>query len=172
MDPNYNPGNGSNQNPDYNQAGYNPYTDPNPNDFNYQQPQNPYQDAYRNAYNGYSDPELEKKANNIKTLGIVSVVTGVIFILCCTLVSPIIGIIGLVQANGLNASLNQISPQGQEKIRTGKLLCIIGIVLGVVGMLLSFLANALGLTDAFVEGFQEGLDEAQNGAYLILNNFR
>lgn len=135
---NFNQNNWNNQN--YN----NPYTDPNAN----------------NQYYPGVDPELEKKAGTIKTLGIVSLIVGIIGMCCCTIASPIIGIVGLVKAGNLEQSMNMLSPQAQNQIRTGKILCIVGIVLGVLGFIINLIINSSGIYDSYMQGFMEGMQNA------------
>ena len=174
MDNNYNNNNNYNNDYDPNQNYNNGYPqNPNPSpDYNQnynQQNQNPY-NGYPNNYNNMAgvDPELEKKASTIKTLGIVSIVTSVVLMCCCTIVGPVVGIVGLVQANNLNQSMNMLSPQSQDNLKNGKLMCIIGIVLGAIGILVNIILSATGATDAFWEGFQEGLEESMKVTSFML----
>ena len=153
--------------------------DPNQNNYNYNQnyQQNP--DYNQNPYDntGYHnmagvDPELEKKASTIKTLGIVSIVTSFVLMCCCTIVGPVVGIIGLVQANNLNQSINMLSPQAQDNLKNGKLMCIIGIVLGAIGIFVNIILSATGATEAFWEGFQEGLEGSMKVTSMMLPFFK
>ncbi len=173
MDNNYNNGYDPNQNTnnDYPQN-YNPSPDYSQNyQQNYQQNQNPYHTTEYYNMAGV-DPELEKKANTIKTLGIASIITGILMMCCCTIASPIIGIVGLVQANQLTMSMNMLSPQAQDNVKNGKIMCIIGIVLGVIGIIMNIVLSATGAIDAFMEGFEEGLEDSAKMTGLLLSFFK
>lgn len=124
------------------------YTNPNP----YGQPnQNPY--GQPNQYSqpmGYMDPsaEYEKKANTVQTLGIVALICSIVIgFCCCVLPGPIVGIVGLVKANALQGDMYLLSPEGQKKVNTGKMLCIIAVVLGALGLLFNIILMATGVTD-------------------------
>lgn len=134
----------ANQNPQPNPYTQNPnaYSQPN----NYGVPNN------GSAQYGYQGPdvsqELEKKAGTVQTLGIVGLVLAIVIgFCCCTLLGPICGIVGLVKANGLKGDMYLLSEEGQKKVNLGKILCIIAIVLGVLGIAV----NALFLSTGMLE---------------------
>lgn len=128
------------------------------NNYGYQQNmnQNPYeQNPYGQNYNQFdynqTDPELEKRAGTVKTLGIVSTVLGAISLCCCPIAAPIVGAIGLVKANNLQSSFGMLSPQGQKNVNTGKICAIIGIVLGILGFIANLILQYSGFYESLVE---------------------
>ncbi len=133
------------------------YTNPN----TYGQPdQNPYGQSNPNPYGGqpmgYMDPsaEYEKKANTVQTLGIVALICSIVIgFCCCVLPGPIVGIVGLVKANALQGDMYLLSPEGQKKVNTGKILCIIAVVLGALGLLFNILMMATGFTESMMDEF-------------------
>lgn len=126
----------------------------------YQQPipeQNPYQQPpYPNGnFNGIH-PDLEKRAGTVMTLGIVGLVISIVIgFCCCTLPGPIIGIVGLVKASGLMPMISSLSEKGQKDLKTGRVLCIIAIVLGVISMISGAIMGALSSTDYLNEIFKQ-----------------
>jgi hypothetical protein len=90
------------------------------------------------------DPDVEKRANTVKILGIVSIVTGILCSCCCTLVGPIVGIVGLVKASGLKTVMPMMTEESRKNVDIGRICCIIGIVLGALGMILSLILSASG----------------------------
>lgn len=143
------------------------------NDYHNHQPNdNQYQNMYeQNAENMYqqnmyqqnmyqNDTELEKKASSIKTLGIVSICLSLILSCCCTIAGPIVGIIALVKNNQIKEYLYMLSPQGQSNVNTGKVCAIIGIAIGAIFFVMNLIFTQLGFYDAFMEGFQEGMQSA------------
>lgn len=134
------------------QSGAAPYQQPIPEQNPYQQPgygQPPYQQPpYPNGgFNGVH-PDLEKRASTVMTLGIVGLVISIVIgFCCCTLPGPIIGIVGLVKANGLMPMISNLSEKAQKDLKTGRTLCIIAIVLGVISMISGAIVGALSSSD-------------------------
>lgn len=135
------------------EGGAAPYQQPTPEQNPYQQPgygQPPYQQPpYPNGgFNGVH-PDLEQRASSVMTLGIVGLVISIVIgFCCCTLPGPIIGIVGLVKANGLMPMISNLSEKGQKDLKTGRVLCIIAIVLGVISMILGAIMGAIsGMED-------------------------
>ncbi len=121
--------------------------------------QNTYdQQAYQSApsYNqGGDQAELEKRANTVKILGIVGIIVSVVIGCCCCVIpGPVIGIVGLVKANGLNPMLSMLSEQGQKNVKVGKICCIIAIALGALGLIFNIITTIMsGGTTAMMEEF-------------------
>jgi hypothetical protein len=93
---------------------------------------------------GMAPPELAKKAGNMQLMGILSIVFSVC---CCPLVGLVLGIIVLVQAQGVLTMLQQIGspPDLVGKVNTGKTCAIIGLVLAALGTVGGIIANVAGL---------------------------
>lgn len=94
-------------------------------------------------------------------LGIVSILASC----CCTvIVGAIPGIIGLVLAKK-DANLYNSNPdlyEGYNNLKTGKILNIIGIALGVITLLYSiFSIQQAGGWDAYMETIREAIEQAQ-----------
>ncbi len=142
------------------QSGAAPYQQPIPEQNPYQQPsygQPPYQQPpYPNGnFNGIH-PDLEKRAGTVMTLGIVGLVISIVIgFCCCTLPGPIIGIVGLVKASGLMPMISNLSEKGQKDLKTGRVLCIIAIVLGVISMISGAIMGVLSSTDYLNEIFKQ-----------------
>lgn len=86
------------------------------------------------------------------TLGIVGLVISIVIgFCCCTLPGPIIGIVGLVKANGLMPMISNLSEKAQKDLKTGRTLCIIAIVLGVISMIFGAIMGALSSSDWFAD---------------------
>ena len=115
-------------------------------DYNQQAQPNYSQPNYNAA-----DADLEKTANTVKTLGIVSLVVSIVLGCCCTIAGPIVGIVGLVKANGLKASMDLLTPEGQKSLSTGKALCIAGIIVGAVWIVLNIILTAAGTLSEMLE---------------------
>ncbi len=133
--------------PESGAAPFAPYQQPTPDQNPYQQPnggQPPYQQPpYPNDFNGIH-PDLEKRAGTVMTLGIVGLVISIVIgFCCCTLPGPIIGIVGLVKANGLMPMISNLSDKGQNDLKTGRVLCIIAIVVGAISMIVGAIMGAV-----------------------------
>ncbi len=113
--------------------------------------QNNYSQNYGGGYTPGS-PELEKEAQTIMTLGIVAIAVG---FCCCALVGPICGGIGLSKFSKLQDSLGMLSQDAQKKATTGRILCIIGIVVGALSMVFSGIASATGSYQQILENLQK-----------------
>ncbi len=94
------------------------------------------------------DPEVEKRANTVKTLGIFSLVS---FFVCCSCLSPILAIIGIVKANGLNTVTHMMSEESQKSVKLGKTLCIVSLILGILGTLGGFVTTFLPALIGYME---------------------
>ena len=127
---------------------YNPYEDENPNDFNY----HPEETEPESGGNRYEN-EFEKEIGTIHKLGVASVIAGVLLMCCCGLFSLVTGVIGLMKANAMLPYMEQFSTETQERLKSGKKLCIIGIVLGIVSLIMMCFG---GVYQAFWEGFRSG----------------
>jgi hypothetical protein len=101
---------------------------------------------------GYGAPQYgpseHPKAGTIFTLGIVSLVVGFIGLFCC----PLLGLVGIAPlvmsgsaAREIEASGGQLG--GADKVKNGRLMGIIAIVLAVVGLLLNITLLATGVVD-------------------------
>ena len=112
------------------------------------------QNSYDSGNGGYNfgSPELEKEAQTIMTLGIVAIAVG---FCCCVLVGPICGGIGLSKFNKLQGSLSMLSQDAQKKATNGRILCIIGIVVGAVSMLIGAISSATGSTQQILQNLQQ-----------------
>ena len=113
--------------------------------------QNSYDSNYGGGYNPGS-PELEKEAQTIMTLGIVAIAVG---FCCCALVGPICGGIGLSKFSKLQDSLSMLSQDAQKKATTGRILCIIGIVVGALSMVVGAIGSATGSTQQILQNLQQ-----------------
>ncbi len=119
-----------------------------------QQPasQNPYnQQNFGGGMNQPGSPELEQRARTVMTLGIVGLIVSVVIgCCCCTIPGPVIGIIGLVKANGLKPMMSSLSPEAQQKVNTGKILCIIAIVISAVSALIGAISGFTGSLESLL----------------------
>ncbi len=101
------------------------------------------------------DTQFTQKLPNSSTvliLGIASLV-----MCCCWGVGLIPAIIGLVLANK-DGKLYQANPTGYtgyQNLNTGKILCIIGLVLGAINLLLNLYISLIYGMDNFQEMLQE-----------------
>lgn len=123
------------------------------NDFNYQNQnnnQNPYQKYYdqnvnQNFYeqndNQPPDPELEKRAREIKTLGIGSIVLSILCTCCCSFIGMIAGVVGLAKANELEHYFDMLSPIAKYNLDCGKKCCIAGIAIGWICFIIQMILN-------------------------------
>lgn len=96
------------------------------------------------GYQPAGDPETDKRSNTVKILGIVSIVCS----LCCTYAGIIVGIIGLVKANGL-AALPELSQTAQGNLKVGKICSIIGIAISAVTIVFNIITMASGSNELF-----------------------
>ena len=107
--------------------------------------------------------ERQKLPNStaVLVLGIVSIIASC----CCTVViGAIPAIIGLVLAKK-DTNLYNSNPdlyEGYNNLKTGKILNIIGIVLGVITLLYSiFSIQQAGGWDAYMETIMQAVEQAQ-----------
>ncbi len=121
----------------------NPTPPPQSNAASYQQP------VYSQNANGSMslDPDLEKRANTVQLLGILSIVFNFV---CCSCVAPILSIIGLVKASGMNTVLHMMSEESKKKVDIGKKCCWAGIIISIIGFVFSFIFPILiGLLESY-----------------------
>ncbi len=85
-------------------------------------------DEMNNGFVPMGDPELDKRAKNAKIISIVAIVVG---FCCIPLAGIIMGIIGLVKANGL-AKMPELSSTAQGDVKVAKICSIVAIVLAVL----------------------------------------
>lgn len=109
--------------------------------------------------------ERQKLPNStaVLVLGILSIVT-----CCCFLIGGVLGIIGLVLANKATKLYNENPDQydGFNNVKTGKILCIIGIILTVLYLGYSIMQiMAMGGWDAYIQTIQDAVEQAQQGGY-------
>lgn len=108
--------------------------------------------------------EKEKLPNSTASLvlGIISIV----FACCCSIIGSVIGVIGLVLANKAIA-LHNADPnmyKGFDNAKAGKILNIIGIVLGAIMLVVGIMQIiAAGGFEAYMEEFQEQMRIIQEG---------
>ena len=128
----------------------NNYNNPNPNNFNQAATPPPMGGGYGNIPDPTSD--LEKQAGTVQTLGIVALIVAIVVgFCCCALAGPGVGIAGLIKYNKIKDSLYLISPEGQKKANTGKLLSIIAIVLGALGIVVNIILMATGALEGITD---------------------
>lgn len=96
-------------------------------------------DEMNNGFVPMGDPEADKRAKTAMILGIVSIVCA----FCCTYAGVIVGIVGLVKANGLSA-FPELSPNAQSNAKIGKICSIIGIAISVVTIIINIIMMASG----------------------------
>lgn len=129
------------------------------NDFNHQNQNydyppngnaNPYQQYYQpnsnpNSYeqNNYQspNPEFEKRAREIKTLGIGSIVLSILCTCCCSFIGILAGAVGLTRANELEKYFEMLSPMAKYDLNSGKKCCMIGIALGWICFIINMILN-------------------------------
>ncbi|MCM1114367.1 MAG: hypothetical protein NC397_02600 [Clostridium sp.] len=105
------------------------YYTPNQNQYNYQSDynqSNPFQ-QYSNPMNDYQFQNYKNELSSSNTLGIISIILGIIF---TPIVGIICGIIGLSKANSVPDMMD--NPALMEEKRKAKKLNTVGIVLPVV----------------------------------------
>lgn len=100
--------------------------------------------------------EKQKLPNStaVLVLGILSIVLAC----CCSIFGSILGVIGLVLANKATALYNSNPDQydGLNNVKTGKILNICGIVLGILMIIVTIIQiQAVGGWDAYMEQMQE-----------------
>lgn len=106
--------------------------------------------------------EKEKLPNSTASLvlGIISIV----FACCCSIVGSVIGVIGLVLANKAIA-LHNVDPsvyKGFDNAKAGKILNIIGIVLGAIMLVVGIMQIInVGGIDAYMESIREQMQMMQ-----------
>jgi hypothetical protein len=105
---------------------------------------------------GYGAPQYgpseHPKAGTIFTLGIVSLVLGVIGLFCCAFLG-LLGIAPLVMSGSalreIEASGGQLS--GADKVKNGRTMGIIAICLTVLGVIINVVLVATGALDGFMD---------------------
>lgn len=111
------------------------------------------QNTYSQPSGGYNfgNPEQEKEAQTIMTLGLVALIVG---FCCCAIVGPICGGIGLSKYNKIQSDLGMLSEDAQKKANNGRILCIIGIVVGAISMIVGFINGINGTYSQVLQNFQ------------------
>lgn len=104
------------------------------------QNQNPMQGQMQNQFSAQNLMPNAPYAVASLILGIVSLLTG------CLFIGLILGIVGLVLANKGNAIYiqNPSHYKGYSMLHTGKVLSILGIVFGAIGLISSIIAIIAG----------------------------
>jgi len=105
--------------------------------------------------------EKQKLPNStaVLVLGILS-----ILMCCCSILSIPLGIIGLVLGQGAIKLHNQNPDQyeGISNVKTGKILCIIGIVLTILYLAYSFFSiQQVGGWDTYIQSIKDGIESGQ-----------
>ena len=139
------------------QGGYNGY----PQQGN---PQNPY-------YTNYPDQQqsMDEQAKTIKYIGIGCLASSILFLFCCSCVAPIVGVVGIMKARKLDNMVDALSPQVQKDLKTGKILCFVGICISVLMMIVNFiLSNTLDY-DSMIDTFVNDSLLGEAGACKSLN---
>lgn len=102
---------------------------------------------------GQYGPQEHPKATTIFTLGIVSLVLGLVGVFCCAFLG-LLGIAPLVMAGPamreIEASGGQLT--GADKVKNGKTMGIIAIALSALGLVLGLVMFGFGFADAFNSG--------------------
>ena len=109
------------------------------------------------GYTNMADPaaDIEKQAGTIQTLGIVGLIVSIVVgFCCCALPGPIVGIVGLVKFNKIKDSLYMLTEAGQKKANTGKILCIVAIVLGALAIISNIVLMSTGALSNMMEELQ------------------
>ncbi len=96
-------------------------------------------DEMNNGFVPTGDPEADKRAKNAMIIGIVGIVCG----LCCTYAGVILGIIGLVKANGL-AKLPDLSADAQKNVKVAKICSIVAIAMSAVMIVINIIMMVSG----------------------------
>lgn len=109
-------------------------------------------------------PEMEKKANNVKTLGIVSLVASIAMACCCTVVGPAIAVTGLVKANNLKPYLQMLSPNAQKNLKNGQMFCMIALVISVIAIISNIAVSRSPYMQEFYEQYAQQMQEAMQQA--------
>ena len=134
---------------------------PPPQQFGNPAPQPQYDQSYQGG--AAEESEYDKAAKVPFTLGIVGLVAngvGLIGVFCCCwyipqIVAIIVGIIGMVKTNNLQKDLFLIAPENQQKMKNGKTMCLISLILGIVGIvvltLMVVLCFAAGMSEEMMD---------------------
>lgn len=101
---------------------------------------------------GQYGPSEHPQATTIFTLGIVSLVLGVIGLMCC----PLLGLVGIAPLVMSGSALRQIDGSGgqltgADKVKNGKIMGIIAIALVLVGVVINLALIATGALDGFMD---------------------
>ena len=130
--------------------------------------QTPPPQDYGQTYSGapVEESEYDKKAKLPFTLGITGLVAngvGLLGFFCCCwyvpqIVAIIVGIIGMVKANGMQKDLFLVSPENQQKMKNGKTMCLISLILGAVGVVLLTILMICGVLAGMSEELSEYMD--------------
>ncbi|MCR4646448.1 MAG: zinc-ribbon domain-containing protein [Oscillospiraceae bacterium] len=130
--------------------------------------QTPPPQATGQSYSGTpaEENEYDKQAKLPFTLGIVGLVAngvGLLGFACCCwyipqIVAIVVGIIGMVKANGLQKDLFLISPENQQKMKNGKTMCLVSLILGAVGIVVLTILMICGVLAGMSEGITEYLE--------------
>jgi len=105
--------------------------------------------------------EKQKLPNSITVL-----VLGILSVLmcCCSILSIPMGIIGLFLGQKATKLYNQNPEQyeGLSNVKTGKILCIIGIALTVLYLAYSFFSiQQAGGWDTYIQSIKDGIESGQ-----------
>ncbi len=97
---------------------------------------------------GQYGPTEHPKAGTIFTLGIVSVVLGVVGLFCCAFLG-LVGIAPLVMSGSATREIEASGGAltGLEKVRNGRIMGIIAIALTVLGLVINITLIATGAID-------------------------
>ncbi|MBE6826463.1 MAG: hypothetical protein E7511_06230 [Ruminococcus sp.] len=116
--------------------------------------QNPYSQEFSSgAMNSgpVVSPELEKEAANIFVYGMLSIIISIVIGgCCCTIPGLILGIVALVRAKKLKPMMNQLSPEAQRRVHTGRVLSIVGIVLGIMSTAAGALIGGVSMLETML----------------------
>lgn len=96
--------------------------------------------------------DIEKEANTVWILGIVGLIVSIVIGLCCCAIpGPIISGIGFFKARGLEGSVGLLSQEGQNKLKNGRLMCIIALIISAVGIIANIVLMATGALSSILE---------------------
>ena len=123
-----------------------------------------YDQSYQGG--GAVESEYDKQAKLPFTLGIVGLVSngvGLLGFFCCCwyipqLVAIIVGIIGMVKAKKMQNELYLVTPENQQKMKTGNTMCLVSLILGAVGIVLLTILMILGVAAGMSEEFANYLE--------------
>ena len=109
---------------------------------------------------------MEKQKLPNSTAALVLGILSIVLSCCCSIFGSILGVIGLVLANKATTVYNENPSQydGFNNVKTGKILSIIGIVLGILSLVWTFVQiQAAGGWDAYLQSIQDIIEQSQGG---------